>query len=125
MILATAMISLLPHGNRSMGAVTGLSGVAVVALPFVVEPRSSTLPEFAIPWGLGLLALSYHNYVNLEGADRHRRFRENVYGLNAAAAVALVSAMLLSSKSKDSASPMHFRISLSPHFAGIAMALHF
>lgn len=101
LILGTAAMSTVPNGNRPMGAITGIGGAAFVTIPLIWDSRAATLPELSIPYGVGLMALSFHNYENLEGADRHRRFRENAYGLNIAVLGSLVVALLVDRPRKE------------------------
>ena len=125
LMLSIAAWSTVPNGNRPVGAVLGVSGAALVAIPFIVQPRSSTLPEFTIPYGAGLLATSAHNFKNLEGASKSRRFRENAYALNLSAGAGILTSILLMPEKPGSQSALQMRVLVSPDFRGMACTIRF
>ena len=84
-----------------MGAVYGGGGLLLSGVGgyYYVARRdefaASFAPQFTLPYAFGLGLLSAHNYLNLDGVSRARRFRENFYGLNATLFLSILTAILL------------------------------
>ncbi|MCB1327409.1 MAG: hypothetical protein KDK35_19385 [Leptospiraceae bacterium] len=101
LVAGLAWASTIENGNKVMGAVYGGSGLLLsgVGAYYYVARRdefaSGFAPHFTVPYVFGLGALSAHNYLNLDGASRARRFRENFYGLNATLLLSVLTAVLL------------------------------
>ncbi|MCP5486006.1 MAG: hypothetical protein H7A22_10795 [Spirochaetales bacterium] len=99
-IAALAWASTVENGNKIMGAVFGGSTLLFASAGtyfYVAHPdefQAIFQPALSIPYALGLGLLSAHNYLNLDGASRSRRFRENFYGLSASILGALLVATL-------------------------------
>jgi len=98
-------------GARVVGALDGLSGVAVLGIAALTE-RKSGRPEFAVPYGVGLLALSYYNFASASSRSRESRLWTNALGFNAVVLVSVVSAEVL--RPNHHHRPSRFRVELAP-----------
>jgi hypothetical protein len=83
-------------GARVVGAVDGIGGLAVLAVA-VARVGESDRPEFLVPYGVGLLALSFYNFGAAESPDRGERFWINAVGFNAVVVIGLLSSMTVGS----------------------------
>lgn len=81
-------------GARVVGVIDGVSGVALLAIAASTS-RASGRPEFTVPYGLGLLGLSYYNLANASSSQGDRRFWVNVIGVNVTALISLFAASSL------------------------------
>ena len=83
-------------GTRVVGAIEGISGLAVVGVA-AVSDRESGQPEFTVPYGVGLLALSYYNFASASSQTRERKLWTNVLGFHATVLASVLSAVILRS----------------------------
>lgn len=51
-------------------------------------------PEFMVPYGMGLLALSYYNFASASSSNKGARFWTNAVGFNAAVLAGVLSGMI-------------------------------
>jgi hypothetical protein len=100
----SAFSSTFQFGDEAIGILYGASGLAVLVVPFLLKSDSlgssySELawPQFTIPYGVGLLALSYYNFRYGDSHSDHRKFRTNAIGFNAVVLLSVASAILLDS----------------------------
>ncbi len=105
-------------GARVVGALDGLSGVAVLGIAAVTE-RKSGMPEFTVPYGVGLLALSYYNFASASSHSRESRLWTNALGFNTVVLVSVVSAKVLRPNQHRLS---RFRLELAPSSVHVSLA---
>jgi hypothetical protein len=81
-------------GARVIGGIQGTAGLAMLGIA-AFSDRGGGWPEFTVPYGLGLCALSYYNFTSASSARRDDRFWTNVLGFNATVLAGLISSRLL------------------------------
>ncbi len=90
----TAALARSETGARVVGTIDGVSGLAVLAIAGFPD-RQSGMPEFMVPYGIGLLGLSYYDFAAASSGRRDRRFWTNAIGFNAAVLAGVLSGTLL------------------------------
>jgi hypothetical protein len=70
-------------GARVTGAIQGVSGLTVLGIAALTDRRRGA-PEFLVPYGLGLVGLSYYNFASASSQNDDARFWTNVLGFNIA-----------------------------------------
>ena len=90
-------------GARVVGAIQGLSGLAVLSTA-AFNDRDTGWPEFMVPYGVGLVGLAYYNFRNADSPRRKQRFWVNVIGENAAVLAGVLSNELFAARKQGSPS---------------------
>jgi hypothetical protein len=103
---ASAAIARSERGARVVGAVEGVAGLTVLGIA-AFSDRQTGRPEFAVPYGVGLLMLSAYNFDQAASPDRDRRFWTNAIGVNAVVVVAATSAYMQRKRQKPGAIAVH------------------
>lgn len=80
-------------GARAVGAIQGASAVAALAIATFGDGDTGW-PEFMVPYGVGLLGLSYYNFSASGSSRRSERFWTNAIGLNVVLAASALSAVV-------------------------------
>lgn len=80
-------------GARAVGGIQALSALTVLSIAFL--DAESAPPKLAIPYGLGLLSLSWYNFSAAASAPRSERFWTNAIGVNVVVLLSGLSAALL------------------------------
>jgi len=90
----TAAAARSEAGARVVGVIDGVSGATVLAIAASTDGASGW-PEFTVPYGIGLLALSYYNFAHASSPRGDRRFWTNAIGVNGTALVSVLTAAAL------------------------------
>lgn len=69
-------------GFKPVSTIWGVGGPALMLSPLYADKSIVTTPPFAIPAGLGLIALSYYNFTDAPDQEKEEVFITNFVGQN-------------------------------------------
>jgi hypothetical protein len=78
-------------GAQIAGSIQGISGLGLLGVAAFVD---DSWPEFAVPYGLGLVTLSTYNFASAASRESDDRFWANFLGFNGTVIVAIASGVL-------------------------------
>jgi hypothetical protein len=87
----TATAARSEDGARVVGVIDGVSGLAVLTIA-VSTDSASGWPEFTVPYGIGLLGLSFYNFAHASSSRRDGRFWVNAIGVNVTVLASVLTA---------------------------------
>ena len=89
-------------GARVVGSIQGISGLAVLSVAAFSDGETG-MPEFTVPYGVGLVALAYYNLRHADSPRRQQRFWVNAIGLNVAVLASILSSEAFGERNQGSA----------------------